>query len=88
MSAPRTVDRSRLAISLCFALLLLGAPAALGQQAPAAPQTASVEWEAPEDGGTPRDLKRVERVGPNEFRRASRSFRVASCAARRRAGTG
>src|SRR5689334_1352031 len=27
-----------------------------------------ISWSVPEDGGTPRDTNRIERVGPREFR--------------------
>src|SRR5688572_20972846 len=30
--------------------------------------SAGISWSVPEDGGTPRDSNRIERIGPREFR--------------------
>ncbi len=54
-------------VLLLFTLGSLPRVDAATPPAPAAPES-PITWSIPPDGGTPRDLNRVERLGPREFR--------------------
>src|SRR4051794_21214656 len=69
MTAPHpSAAPMRCLFTVCFAALFAVRAAHAQPAAPARTDAPSVEWSAPEDGGTPRDPTRIERAGPAEFR--------------------
>ena len=59
---------SRIQLRLRCGHLLRFILSAMGALLAAHVAAQEISWSIPEDGGTPRDTNRIERIGPREFR--------------------